>query len=112
MTTMAEVQAGALTDEIRGAVVADQFAEDYLLVVENDYGCYTGLMELAEGKTLSQLSDDLRQEWDDLIDQIDQAITEKISPIASDLVRQLIGNLGSRPWDIIAGRVIESRESL
>lgn len=85
-------------------VIAEQFAEDWLLVVENDYDAYQELLGEARDLDVISLSDKLREEWEMLAEQVTEAVEEKISPIASLLIAQLIQGQGSYPFDIIARR--------
>ena len=112
MPTMAEVKAGALSDDIKRAVIADQFASDWLLVAENDYSIYTELMREAETKSMPELSDTLREEYEYLTEQVVELVEEKISPEASLFIAQLLQGQGSLPFDIIASHIIEAKASL
>lgn len=90
---------------------ADQFAQDWLLVAENDYDTYRSLLEM-EGDNIASISDELRQEWETLAEQVVELVEEHISPIASEIIGSLIQGQGSTPFDIIARRVLEmKRES-
>lgn len=88
--------------------VAEQFATDWLLVIENDYDSWTQLM--SEVKDLNydpiSVSAFLREEWDVLVDQMADAIEDKVSEIASLLLRQML-LMGDQAWNVIAKYVIE-----
>ena len=88
--------------------VAEQFATDWLLVIENDYDSWTQLM--GEVKDLNydviSVSAFLREEWDVLVDQMSDAIEDKVSSIASLLLRQML-LMGDQAWNVIAKYVIE-----
>ena len=88
-------------------VVAHQFAEDWLLVVENDYDSYNLLLEDARNLDTIALSDKLREEWEMLAEQVVEVVAENISPIASLIIAQLIQGQGSLPFDLIARRANE-----
>jgi hypothetical protein len=88
--------------------VAEQFAEDYLLVMDNDYDAYTELRQTAkESAGVAQLSDILREEYEELTAQVVELVEEKISPIASLLMAQLLQGQGSLPFDLIAKQLLE-----
>jgi hypothetical protein len=90
-------------------ILAEDFASNWLLVAENDYDTYMELMAL-EGNTISTISDTLREEWEELAGQVVELVEEKISPIASLFIAQLLQGQGVYPFDIIARRVLELKE--
>ena len=108
MASMAQVQADTLHDDVKRIVVADQFATDWLLVAENDYDTYRSLLE-QEGESMSAISDNLREEWEQLAEQVSELVEEKISPIAGQFIAQMLQGQGSLPFDIIARRVLEMK---
>lgn len=84
-------------------VTAEQFAEDFLLVMMNDYDAYSELMnDTKSSETIVELSDKLREEYETLIEQIVELVEDKVSPIASLLIAQLLQGQGSLPFDLIA----------
>ena len=86
----------------------EQFAQDYLLVIENDYEAYTELMQkVKDSDSIAQLSDTLREEYENLIAQVVEVVEDKVSPIASLLVAQLLQGQGSTPFDLIAKQLRE-----
>lgn len=87
-------------------IVAEQFAEDYLLIAMNDYDTYTELSAKRELNTAS-LSKVLQDEWEELIEQVSDLVTKNISPIASDFILQILNSNGSLPFDKIAKRIKE-----
>lgn len=87
---------------------AEQFANDWLLVAENDYDTYCSLLA-GEGETMSEISDNLREEWEQLAEQVSELVEENISPIAGMFISQMLQGQGSRPFDIIARRVLEMK---
>lgn len=93
-------------------VVAHQFAEDWLLVVENDYKAYQELISDAKELDRVSLSDKLREEWETLAEQVVEVVEEKISPMASLLIAQIIQGQGSLPFDLIADRAKELIEEV
>lgn len=88
---------------------ADQFANDWLLVAENDYDTYRSLIE-QEGDNIATISDNLREEWEQLTEQVVELVEENISPIAGLFIAQMLQGQGSQPFDIIARRVLEMKE--
>lgn len=88
--------------------VAEQFAEDFLLVMDNDYEAYTELRQtVKESEGVVQLSDTLREEYETLTAQVVELVEEQVSPIASLLMAQLLQGLGSLPFDVIAKELLE-----
>ena len=87
-------------------IIAEQFAEDYLLIAMNDYETYTELSHKRELNTAS-LSKVLEEEWEELLQQVSDLVTRNISPIASDFILQMLSNNGSLPFDKIATRLKE-----
>ena len=84
-------------------VTAEQFAEDFLLVMMNDYDAYSELMnDTKSSETIVELSDKLREEYETLTAQIVELVEDKVSPIASLLIAQLLQGQGSLPFDLIA----------
>ena len=108
MQSMAQIQADTVSDDVKRIILAEQFAEDFLLVAENDFGMYSDLRQEAEGASLVQLSDQVRSNYEHLTEQVCELVAEHISPEARDLIAQLLQGQGSLPFDIIARRVIDS----
>jgi hypothetical protein len=88
---------------------AEQFANDWLLVAENDYDTYRSLIE-QEGSEVVTISDNLREEWETLTEQVVELVEENISPIAGLFIAQMLQGQGSYPFNIIAQRVLEMKE--
>lgn len=108
MTSMAQVQADTLHDDVKRIVIAQQFADDFWLVMQNDYEAYTEIMaETKASDSLVQLSDTLREEYETLAEQVTELVTENISEIAGLLISQLIKGQGSLPFDLIAKQLRE-----
>ncbi len=108
MQSMAQIQADTVSDDVKRIILAEQFAEDFLLVAENDFGMYSDLRQEAEGASLVQLSDQVRSNYEHLTEQVCELVAEHISPEARDLISQLLQGQGSLPFDIIARRVMDS----
>lgn len=90
-------------------VIAEQFAEDFLLVMENDYEAHSELMEDTRNTgSMVELSDKLREEYETLTAQVVELVEDSISPIASLLVSQLLQGQGSLPFDLIAKQLKEA----
>ncbi len=108
MTTMAQVQADTLDDSVKRLVIAEQFANDFTLVMLNDYEAYTELMtDTKNTDSMVELSEKLREEYETLTAQIVELVEEKVSPIASLLIAQLLQGQGSLPFDLIAKQLRE-----
>jgi hypothetical protein len=90
--------------------VAEQFANDWLLVAMNDYDTYTALMSEAENSNVVGLSDSLRDEWEMLAEQVTELVAEHISPIASLFIGQVLQGQGSLPFDLIAREVLATKK--
>ncbi len=88
-------------------IVAEQFANDWLLVIENDQESWNQLIDDVKSMDCNVISTTayLREEWDVLIDQIETAVS-KISDIVPLLLRQLLV-MGDRPFELIARYVID-----
>jgi hypothetical protein len=89
-------------------VVAEQFANDWLLVVENDHEMWTQLVDDVKELDCNQIAVTtyLREEWDVLIDQMETQVS-KISDVAGLLLRQMLV-MGDRPFELIANHVIST----
>lgn len=84
-------------------IIAEQFAEDYLLVVDNDREMYQAHLDKAKNyPIMATLSDKYREGYDNLIAQVSDLIEREISEEASLLIRQIAGNAGSLAFDLIA----------
>lgn len=89
-------------------VIAEQFAQDFLLVMLNDYEAYSELMDDTRNTgSMVELSDKLREEYETLTAQVVELVEDGISPIASLLVAQLLQGQGSLPFDLIAKQLRE-----
>ena len=108
MQSMAQVQASTLDDSVKRIVIAEQFAEDFTLVMLNDYEAYSELMnDTRNSDSMVELSEKLRDEYETLTAQIVELVEEKVSPIASLLIAQLLQGQGSLPFDLIAKQLRE-----
>lgn len=111
MSSLAQVQAETLHEDVKRIVIAEQFKEDFLLVMMNDYEAYTELMaDTKASDSVVHLSDTLRGEWETLAEQVTELVTEQISEIAGLLISQLIKGQGSLPFDLIAKQLREENK--
>jgi hypothetical protein len=111
MTSLAQQQADTLGEDVKRIVIAEQFKEDFLLVMMNDYEAYTELMDdTKNSEGVVQLSDTLRGEWETLAEQVTELVTEQVSEIAGLLIAQLLQGQGSLPFDLIAKQLREENK--
>ncbi len=98
-----------LTDEVVRLVIAEQFANDWLLVTENDRDSYEQLKESAqEADNIVALSDVLREEWENLAEQVTELVRDRIGETASLFIAQMLQGQGSLPFDIIARQTLDN----
>jgi hypothetical protein len=89
--------------------LAEQFADEWLLVAMNDYDTYRELMEEAqEGDTIA-LADKLREDWERLAEQVKELVEKNISPTASLFIGQWLQGQGQLPFDLIAREVMAKK---
>jgi len=100
-----QVQAETLHDDTKASVLAEWFADTWLLVVENDYEMWTELVSSAKGKTVSELSDILRDEYEEVVEQTVDFVEEKNA--FGGFLREFLQGWGSMPFDIIARRTLD-----
>lgn len=112
MNTLADIQAGTLDDSVKRKVMAQQFADEWLLVAMNDYNAYSELMEQAEAYDSVSLADTLQREWEQLAEQVTELVAEHISPIASLFIGQWLQGQGTLPFDLIAREVMAKNEEV
>jgi hypothetical protein len=111
MSSLAQQQADTLDESVTRIVIAEQFKQDFLLVMENDYEAYTELMaDVKNTEGVVELSDTLRGEWETLAEQVTEIVTEQISEIAGLLIAQLLQGQGSLPFDLIAKQLREENK--
>ena len=92
--------------------MAQQFADEWLLVAMNDYDSYSSLMEEASNGDVIALADKLRDEWETLAEQVTELVAEHISPTASLFIGQWLQGQGSLPFDLIAREVVRKNEEV
>ncbi len=103
MSTMAQVQADTLDQDVKRLVISDWFATEWLMVAENDRDSYERLQFEAEyHDSIASMGDQLRNDWERLAEQVTELTAEHISPSASLFISQILQGWGSLPFDIIA----------
>lgn len=111
MTTLTEIQADRISDEVRRVIIADQFAQDWLLVAMNDADSYSELMsDASRYNSTAELSDNLRTDWERLAEMVTELVAERLSPTASLFIAQILQGQGSLPFDIIAREALKTYE--
>jgi hypothetical protein len=98
-----------MLNENNRVTLAEQFAEEWLLVAMNDYDTYRQLMEEAEAGDTIALADKLREEWETLAEQVTELVEEKISATASLFIGQWLQGQGQLPFDLIAREVMAKK---
>jgi DICT domain-containing protein len=107
MSTLAQVQADTISDEVKRLVVSDWFASEWQLVTMNDRDQYSALISDAMFyNNTAELSDKLRGDWEHLAEQVTELVAENISHTASLFISQILQGWGSLPFDIIAREAI------
>jgi hypothetical protein len=91
-------------------IMAQEFADEWLLVAMNDYDSYSSLMEEASNGDTIALADKLRDEWETLAEQVTELVAEHISPIASLFIGQWLQGQGQYPFDLIAREVMATKK--
>lgn len=85
-----------------------QFADDYAVVIDNDFNAYTEIMEKQNTKAgnMSGLSDELREEFETYISQVVEREKENGHEIGALLISQMLIGWGSSTFDQIARHYI------
>lgn len=86
---------------------SQQFIDDFLIVVENNYESWQRITEMAESTHLFQFAQDLSDNYDVLIEQ---ALNQIGDEFTRDLLRQLLNGWGSDVWYKIAKMIQERVE--
>jgi hypothetical protein len=81
-----------------------QFADDYCVVVDNDFNAYSKILEMEETQTgnMSALSDKLREEFETYISQVVEREKENGHEIGALLISQMLIGWGASSFDLIA----------
>ena len=94
-------------DEIeKNKIVAEWFADTWLLVAENDFEMWSELRDDAQGKTVAELSDLLREEYEKVAEETIDFVEDKNK--FGWFLREFLQGWGSTPFDIIAKRVLDT----
>lgn len=110
MSTLAQVQADTLSQDVKRLVISDWFATEWLMVAENDRDSYERLQFEAEyHDSIASMGDQLRNDWERLAEQVTELTAEHISPSASLFISQILQGWGSLPFDIIAKQVKDAQ---
>lgn len=109
MSTLAKMQAETLSDEVKREVISQWFADNWLLVAENDRESYDTMTETSKGSTLVELSDAIRLSWESLAEDTTELVAEYLSPSASLFISQILQGWGSLPFDLIAKQVLDNQ---
>jgi hypothetical protein len=85
-----------------------QFAEDYILVTENDFVAYDEIMNMASTKAgnMSELSDKLREQFEDYIGEVVERENELGNGVGASLIAQMLTGWGAGTFDQIAKHYI------
>lgn len=83
-------------------ILAREFANEWLEVAMNDYNSFTELMNDTCSLDNIQLADKLRQDWENLAEQVTELVEEHISPEAALFIGQWLKGQGILPFDLIA----------
>jgi hypothetical protein len=86
---------------------SEQFIDDFIIVVENDFEAWSRITEMAETTHLFQFAQDLSDNYDLLVDTALKQVTDKF---AIDLFRQLLNGWGMDTWYKIAKMIQERVE--
>jgi len=109
MSTLAQVQADTLGDDVKRLVIAEQFATEWMMVAENIEETQAELMQDArEAEGVADLSNKLSDEWETLAEQVMDLVTDKISETAGLFIGQMLKGQGSLPFDIIARQTLDN----
>ena len=81
-----------------------QFAEEYILVTENDQDSYREILDMEETKAgnMSGLSDRLREQFESYISEVAERERENGHEVGALLISQLLIGWGSGTFDQIA----------
>ena len=81
-----------------------QFAEDYILVTENDQDSYREILDMEETQTgnMSGLSDRLREQFESYISEVAERERENGHEVGALLISQMLIGWGSGTFDQIA----------
>ena len=94
--------------------VADNFATDYTLVMDNDSDSYHEIMEMPETQAhnMSGLSDRLKTEFETYISEVVERERENGHEAGALLISQLLIGMGSTTFDMIARHYIATAQEI
>jgi hypothetical protein len=89
--------------------LAEWFAHDWLLVIENDHDSWNQLVDDVKSMNCEPIATTayLREEWDVLVNQMATLVEDKVSEVGALLLRQMLAT-GDYPFQLIANHVISS----
>ena len=85
----------------------NQFIDDFMIVVENDFDAWCGITDMAETTHLFQFAQDLSDNYDNLLNKAMKQITDEFT---RNLFRQLLSGWGMDTWYQIAKQIQERLE--
>jgi hypothetical protein len=93
-------------EEVKTA--SQQFADDYILVVENDREGWDEITQEARrvDYNMPALSDSIREQFEALVSQVMENVEEDVTEFGSNLLKQILNGWGASTFDIIAREVI------
>jgi hypothetical protein len=96
-------------EEDYNAIVADNFATDYTLVIDNNQEGYNLALEIAHeaAGNVPTASDKFKEQFEDAISQVVERERENGNELIADLISQLLIGFGSRTFDDIARYYID-----
>ncbi len=86
----------------------NQFTDDFLLVVENDFNAWTRITEMAETTHLFQFAQDLCDNYEDMVQIVVAQIKDEFT---RNLFRQILNGWGIDTWIHIAKEIQERVEA-
>jgi hypothetical protein len=104
----------SMNERQRIAAIADGFATDYTLVIDNDSDSYDEIMEMPELRAynMSGLSDRLKTEFEEYIGQVAERERENGHEAGALLISQMLMNMGTTTFDIIARHYIATAQEI
>ena len=111
---MLEDVLNSMNERQKVAAVADNFATDYTLVMDNDSDSYDEIMEMPElrAHNMSGLSDRLKTEFEEYIGQVAERERENGHEAGALLISQMLMNMGTTTFDIIAKHYIATAQEI
>lgn len=106
---MFEEVLNTMNERQKMAAVADNYANDYTLVTDNDSDSYHAIMEMPETQAhnMSGLSDRLKTEFETYISEVVERERENGHETGALLISQMLIGMGSTTFDIIARHYLQ-----